>query len=75
MIGHAFAVLAVFLTQLGQGAFWSMEEAYGINAGFNTNSTGVVLSVSTLLLLAGAVGAGWSVGASDRSLSGEGSRQ
>ena len=50
-------VIAVFLTQLGQGAFWSMEENYGSYAGFNSHAIGMILSVSTLLLLLGAVGA------------------
>ncbi len=58
-VSAVFVVLAVFLTQLGQGAFWSMEDAYGIRAGFNRYGLGVVLSASTLLLLAGAVGAAW----------------
>jgi predicted MFS family arabinose efflux permease len=52
-------VLAVFLTQLGQGAFWSLEETYGSRAGFNSHGIGVVLSAATLLLLLGAVGAAW----------------
>jgi predicted MFS family arabinose efflux permease len=50
-------VIAVFLTQLGQGAFWSMEESYGSNAGFNSHAIGMILSASTMLLLLGAVGA------------------
>jgi MFS family permease len=50
---------AVFLTQLGQGAFWSMEEAYGRAAGFNDHEVGIILSISTLILLLGAVGAAW----------------
>jgi predicted MFS family arabinose efflux permease len=50
-------VAAVFLTQLGQGAFWCMEEIYGSNAGFNGHAIGVILSISTVLLLLGAVGA------------------
>jgi MFS family permease len=52
-------VLAVFLTQLGQGAFWSMEVTYGSNAGFNSHAIGTILSIATLLLLLGAVGAAW----------------
>ena len=56
-------VVAVFLTQLGQGAFWSMEETYGSYAGFNSHAIGIILSVATLLLLLGAVGVAW---ASDR---------
>jgi predicted MFS family arabinose efflux permease len=51
--------VAVFLTQLGQGAFWSMEATYGSNAGFNSHIIGVILSVSTLILLLGAVGAAY----------------
>lgn len=54
-----FVVVAVFLTQLGQGAFWSMEETYGRYAGFNSHALGVLLSAATLLLLLGAVGAAW----------------
>ncbi|MGD0292349.1 MAG: MFS transporter [Terracidiphilus sp.] len=50
-------VIAVFLTQLGQGAFWSMEESYGSYAGFNSHAIGMILSASTLLLLLGAIGA------------------
>jgi predicted MFS family arabinose efflux permease len=50
-------VIAVFLTQLGQGAFWSMEERYGSFAGFNSHAIGMILSASTMLLLLGAVGA------------------
>ena len=53
------AVAAVFLTQLGQGAFWSMEETYGRCAGFNHHAIGIILSAATLLLLLGAVGAAW----------------
>ena len=48
-------VVAVFLTQLGQGAFWSLEESYGSNAGFDSHAIGIILSVATLLLLVGAV--------------------
>jgi len=53
------AVAAVFLTQLGQGAFWSMEETYGRFAGFNHHAIGMILSAATLLLLLGAVAAAW----------------
>jgi MFS family permease len=56
-------VAAIFLTQLGQGAFWSLEEIYGSNAGLNGDAVGMVLAFSTLLLIAGAAGAAW---ASDR---------
>jgi predicted MFS family arabinose efflux permease len=52
-------VAAVFLTQLGQGAFWSMEEMYGSNAGFSGHTIGIILSVSTLFLLVGAAAAAW----------------
>jgi MFS family permease len=52
-------VVAVFLTQLGQGAFWTMQETYGMNAGFNSYAIGVILSVATLILLLGAIGAAW----------------
>ncbi len=52
-------VLAIFLTQLGQGAFWSLEEIYGSNAGFSPDAIGTILAFSTLLLLVGAAGAAW----------------
>jgi MFS family permease len=58
-LSAVLVVMAVFLTQLGQGAFWSMEEAYGRYAGFNRHAIGIILSISTLLLLLGAVGAAW----------------
>jgi predicted MFS family arabinose efflux permease len=50
---------AVFLTQLGQGAFWSMVGRYGSNSGLSSHAIGVVLAISTLMLLAGAAGAAW----------------
>jgi predicted MFS family arabinose efflux permease len=52
-------VTAVFLTQLGQGAFWSMEEMYGRVAGFDDHGIGMILSISTLILLLGAMAAAW----------------
>jgi predicted MFS family arabinose efflux permease len=52
-------VSAVFLTQLGQGAFWSMEETYGRAAGLNDRGIGIILSISTLILLLGAMMAAW----------------
>jgi predicted MFS family arabinose efflux permease len=58
-VSALLVVVAVFLTQLGQGAFWSMEETYGRYAGFNSHVIGVLLSAVTLLLLLGAVGAAW----------------
>ncbi|MGA3160729.1 MAG: MFS transporter [Terracidiphilus sp.] len=58
-ISAVLVVLAVFLTQLGQGAFWSMEETYGHYAGFHSHAIGMILSVATLLLLLGAIGAAW----------------
>ncbi len=58
-VSALFVVVAVFLTQLGQGAFWSMEETYGSYAGFNSHVIGVLLSAATLLLLLGAMGAAW----------------
>lgn len=54
---------AIFLTQLGQGAFWSMEETFGSHAGFSSHAIGALLSAVTFLLLLGAVGSAW---ASDR---------
>lgn len=53
------AVIAVFLTQLGQGAFWSLQETFGMNAGFNSRAIGIILSVATLILILGAVGVAW----------------
>jgi MFS family permease len=52
-------VMAIFLTQLGQGAFWSLEDAFGRRAGFSNHGIGVLLSAATLLLLLGAMGAAW----------------
>jgi predicted MFS family arabinose efflux permease len=52
-------ILALFLTQLGQGAFWSLEETYGSRAGFSSHTIGMLLAISTLLLLLGAAGAAW----------------
>jgi MFS family permease len=54
-----FVATAVFLTQLGQGAFWSLEETFGGNAGFDSHAIGIILSLATLLLLAGAVASAW----------------
>lgn len=55
----AFVVTAIFLTQIGQGAFWSLEETFGSRAGFTSYTIGILLAVATLLLLLGAVGAAW----------------
>ncbi|MFY9937386.1 MAG: MFS transporter [Silvibacterium sp.] len=55
----ALVVLAIFLTQLGQGAFWSLEDSFGRRAGFSSHGIGVLLSAATLLLLLGAMGAAW----------------
>jgi predicted MFS family arabinose efflux permease len=52
-------VAAVFLTQLGQGAFWSVVGWYGGDSGLSSHAIGVVLAISTLMLLAGAAGAAW----------------
>jgi predicted MFS family arabinose efflux permease len=49
-----FVLLAIFLTQLGQGAFWSLEETFAGRAGFSGHAIGVLLSVATLMLLVGA---------------------
>jgi predicted MFS family arabinose efflux permease len=54
-----FVVAAIFLTQLGQGAFWSLEETFGARAGFSGHAIGVLLSAATLLLLLGAVASAW----------------
>lgn len=58
-VSSVLVAAAVFLTQLGQGAFWSMVGRYGSNAGFSDHAIGVVLSISTLILLVGAAGAAW----------------
>jgi MFS family permease len=58
-LSAVLVIMAVFLTQLGQGAFWSMEVSYGSNAGFTSHAIGTILSIATLLLLLGAVGAAW----------------
>jgi MFS family permease len=47
------------LTQLGQGAFWSLEDIFGHRAGFSDHAIGVLLSVATLLLLLGAAASAW----------------
>ena len=47
---------AIFLTQLGQGAFWSLEEKFGEAAGFTGHTIGLLLSLATLFLLIGALG-------------------
>ncbi|WP_158788956.1 MFS transporter [Granulicella sp. L46] len=52
-------VAAIFLTQLGQGAFWSLEETFGRRAGFSSYTIGILLGAATLLLLLGAVGSAW----------------
>jgi predicted MFS family arabinose efflux permease len=54
----------IFLTQLGQGSFWTFVEIYGRNAGLSTQSIGGFLSLATLLLLIGvaataAIGTRW----------------
>jgi DHA1 family inner membrane transport protein len=58
-LSAVLVVMAVFLTQLGQGAFWSMEVTYGSKAGFTSHAISTILSIATLLLLLGAVGAAW----------------
>jgi predicted MFS family arabinose efflux permease len=52
-------IAAIFLTQLGQGAFWSLEETFGRRAGFSSYTIGILLGGATLLLLLGAVGSAW----------------
>lgn len=58
-LSSVLVAAAVFMTQLGQGAFWCMAGMYGGNAGLSRHAIGVILSISTLTLLAGAVGAAW----------------
>jgi predicted MFS family arabinose efflux permease len=50
---------AIFATQLGQGAFWSLEETFGAAAGLGPHAIATLLSLVTLLLLAGAMGVAW----------------
>jgi predicted MFS family arabinose efflux permease len=52
-------LVAIFLTQLGQGVFWSLEEVFGDRAGFSSHAIGVLLSAATLLLLLGAAASAW----------------
>jgi len=52
-------VPAVFLTQLGQGTFWSLEGTFGSRAGLTDHVIGLFLAMATLFLLVGAVGAAW----------------
>lgn len=47
---------AIFLTQLGQGSFWTLVAIYGANAGLTEEAIGGFLSLATLLLLVGVVG-------------------
>jgi predicted MFS family arabinose efflux permease len=47
---------AIFLTQLGQGSFWTLVAIYGANAGLKEEAIGAFLSMATLLLLVGVVG-------------------
>jgi predicted MFS family arabinose efflux permease len=54
-----FVIVAIFLTQFGQGAFWSLEETFGSRAGFSSYTIGILLAIATLLLLLGAVGSAW----------------
>jgi predicted MFS family arabinose efflux permease len=53
------AAVAIFATQLGQGAFWSLEETFGAAAGLGRHAIAMLLSLVTLLLLAGAMGVAW----------------
>jgi predicted MFS family arabinose efflux permease len=50
---------AIFATQLGQGAFWGLEETFGSAAGLGSHAIATLLSLATLLLLAGATGVAW----------------
>ena len=47
---------AVFLTQLGQGSFWTFVGIYGSAAHLSDETIGAFLSMATLLLLVGVVG-------------------
>ncbi len=47
---------AIFLTQLGQGSFWTLVGIYGSNAKLSDETIGAFLSLATLLLLVGVVG-------------------
>jgi predicted MFS family arabinose efflux permease len=58
--GLALAVLpAIFLTQLGQGSFWTLVGLYGTNAHLDDATIGAFLSFATLLLLVGVAGTAW----------------
>jgi MFS family permease len=48
-------VAAMFLTQLGQGSFWALNEEFGLRAGLEAHTIGTFLSLATLLLLVGVV--------------------
>lgn len=58
-VAAVLVIVAIFLTQLGQGAFWSLEETFGHRAGFSSYTIGMLLGGATLLLLLGAVGSAW----------------
>ena len=55
----ALVAAAIFATQLGQGAFWSLEETFGAAAGLSGHVIGMLLALVTLFLLVGAVGSAW----------------
>jgi len=56
-IGLGYAVLpAIFLTQLGQGSFWTLVGIYGSNSHLDDVTIGTFLSFATLLLLVGVAG-------------------
>lgn len=56
-VGLAWLTLpAIFLTQLGQGSFWTFVGIYGSNAKLSDETIGAFLSFATLLLLVGVVG-------------------
>lgn len=58
--GLGIAVLpAIFLTQLGQGSFWTLVGIYGSNATLDDTTIGAFLSFATLLLLVGVAGTAW----------------
>ena len=59
-VGIGFAVLpAIFLTQIGQGSFWTMVSIYGASTGLSPETIGVFLLIATLMLLPGVMGTAW----------------
>ena len=59
-VGLGFVTLpAIFLTQLGQGSFWTMVVIYGSRTGLSNETIGSFLLFVTLMLLPGVMGTAW----------------